>query len=172
MHFVEELFTKYYGFVCQVIFRYVKDKDKTEDIAQDMFMELWQKKDHWTIHSSPQAYLRKMAVSRALNFLRNNKKHTWETIEDPDKPHEDIPSQDASALDRMEESELAEKIQKAIEDLPEKCRIVFQLSRVEQMPYAEIAMELDISVKTVENQIGKALKLLRNAVSSYRGEPN
>jgi RNA polymerase sigma-70 factor (ECF subfamily) len=69
----------------------------------------------------------------------------------------------------MEESELGRKIDQAIHRLPEKCRIVFLMSRAEEMSYAEIAANLGISIKTVENQIGKALKLLRHEISGHRG---
>jgi len=69
----------------------------------------------------------------------------------------------------MEEAELKQRLDQAIQSLPEKCRIVFMLNRMDEMSYAEVADHLNISVKTVENQIGKALKLLRLAVSQHRG---
>jgi len=163
MEQVEVLFRSYYPFVCRVVFRYVGDRARAEDIAQEMFAELWSKRDSLGIHTSPQAYLRRMAVSRALNFLRDNKKHQWAEIDpDHDPPGAAVAPDGLLAL---EENELARLVDAAIERLPEKCRIVFQLSRGEHMTYAEIASQLDISVKTVENQIGKALRLLRTAIN-------
>jgi RNA polymerase sigma-70 factor (ECF subfamily) len=155
--------------VCQVIYRYVGDKVVAEDIAQEIFTELWQKRDQLHIHTSPQAYLRRMAVTRTLNYLRNERKHKWDDLEDEVGRSGMWVSQRPNALANLELAELQQVIARAIDELPEKCRIVFLLSRHESMPYADIAAALDISVKTVENQIGKALRHLRNAVESYRG---
>jgi RNA polymerase sigma-70 factor (ECF subfamily) len=80
-----------------------------------------------------------------------------------------LPGQEAEIIQKMEEAELKTRLDEAIEALPEKCRIVFLLNRQEEMSYAEVAEHLGISVKTVENQIGKALKLLRLAISGHRG---
>jgi RNA polymerase sigma-70 factor (ECF subfamily) len=166
MEQVEALFRMHYAFVCRTVLRYVGDRAKAEDIAQDVFAELWTKRDTLTLHTSPQAYLRRMAISRALNHLRDNRKHHWDEIDDgvaDQAAH--VP---AEAILAMEERELAEQVNAAIDRLPEKCRIVFQLSRVDQMSYAEIADALRISVKTVENQIGKALRILREQVDPHR----
>ena len=77
-------------------------------------------------------------------------------------------SMPANALSDLQDEELKAVLHKAIDDLPERCRIVFTLSRFEEYSYQEIATELEISPKTVENQISKALKLLRIALEKYR----
>lgn len=154
--------------VCSTIFRLLKDKDKTEDVAQDLFAELWQKRDQLHIHTSEAAYLRRMAVSRALNFIRDSKRHNWDTLDDPDSPFVG-PTVMPDVVSSMDEAELRKRLEQAIQQLPEKCRIVFLLSRTEELSYAEIAAQLGISVKTVENQIGKALKLLRLSIGPDRG---
>jgi len=169
MDSVEQLFKQYYTFVCNVIHMYVRDRSKTEDIAQEMFAELWIKREQLNIHTSVPAYLRRMAVSRSLNHIRDAKRHTWEEL---DLSSEAVGGQNvhpADVIQRMEEAELKQKLDEAIQALPEKCRIIFLLSRQEEMSYAEIANHLSISVKTVENQIGKALRLLRLAVTAHRG---
>lgn len=168
MEQVEELFRAHYAFVCRTICRYVGERAKVEDIAQDIFLELWTKRDVLIIHSAPEAYLRRMAISRALNHLRNNRKHQWDSL-DEDTSEGAAASVSPEILLAMEEKELALQIERAIGHLPEKCRIIFQLSRLEQMSYAEIAGALGISGKTVENQIGKALRLLREQVRPARG---
>ena len=165
---VEHVFKAHYAMVCSTIYRLLKDKIKTEDVAQDLFAELWQKRDQLHIHTSEAAYLRRMAVSRALNYIRDSKKHIWDTLDDPDAPFAG-PVILPEAVSNMEEAELRTKLEGAIQELPEKCRIVFLLSRVEELSYAEIAAQLGISAKTVENQIGKALKLLRQAIALDRG---
>lgn len=165
----EDFFKKNYSFVCNVLYRYVGDKSKVEDIAQEIFIELWLKKDQILIHSSLAAYLRRMAVTRALNYLRDSKKHSWENIDTLDISLKDELSQQPEAIRGMEGDEMRIRLEDAIGKLPEKCRIIFMLSRFDEMPYAEIARHLDLSVKTVENQIGKALKYLRNALAESRG---
>jgi RNA polymerase sigma-70 factor (ECF subfamily) len=169
MDSVEQLFKLHYTFVCNVINQYVRDRSKTEDIAQEMFAELWTKREQLNIHTSVPAYLRRMAVSRSLNYIRDAKKHNWEELDMFSEADGGQAIQQADVIGRMEEAELKEKLDLTIQSLPEKCRIVFLLSRQEEMSYAEVASHLNISVKTVENQIGKALRLLRLAVSSYRG---
>ncbi len=169
MDSIEQLFKQYYPFVCTVIRSYVKDKAITEDIAQELFAELWVKRDQLNIHTSVPAYLRRMAVSRSLNYIRDSKKHDWDELDASTESAPGLSGQSASAIQHMEEAELKTRIDAAIEDLPEKCRITFLLSRQEEMSYAEIAEHMQISIKTVENQIGKALKLLRIAVAEHRG---
>jgi len=169
MDSVEQLFKLHYAFVCNVINRYVHDRSKTEDIAQEIFAELWVKRDQLTIHTSVTAYLRRMAVTRTLNYLRDTKKHSWQELENVGDLESNAMYQQPSIVLELEEAELKERIDSAIQALPEKCRIVFLLNRMEEMSYAEVAAHLDISVKTVENQIGKALKLLRHAVGQHRG---
>ena len=165
----EDLFKQHYAFVCNVLYRYVGDKSKVEDLAQEIFIELWLKKDQILIHSSLGAYLRRMAVTRSLNYLRDSKKHNWENIDTLDLNLKDELSQQPEAIRLMEGDEMRIKLEEAIGKLPEKCRVIFMLSRFDELPYAEIARHLEISVKTVENQIGKALKYLRNALAESRG---
>jgi RNA polymerase sigma-70 factor (ECF subfamily) len=169
MDSVEQLFRQHYAFVCTVVHHYVRDRSRTEDIAQEIFAELWVKRDQLLIHTSARAYLRRMAVTRALNHIRNSKKHTWEDLDTTSEFEAGLPGQEAEIIQKMEEAELKTRLDAAIEDLPEKCRMVFLLNRQEEMSYAEVAEHLGISVKTVENQIGKALKLLRLAISGHRG---
>lgn len=169
MDSVEQLFKKHYTFVCNVIHMYVRDRSKTEDIAQEMFAELWIKREQLNIHTSATAYLRRMAVSRSLNYIRDAKKHKWEELDLFSEAEGGQTIQQADVIQRMEEAELKVKLDESIQSLPEKCRIVFLLSRQEEMSYAEIASHLNISLKTVENQIGKALRLLRLAVTAHRG---
>lgn len=170
MDSVEQLFKLHYAFVCNVINRYVRDRSRTEDIAQEIFAELWAKRDQINIHTSATAYLRRMAVTRSLNYIRDSRKHLWDDLE-TSVDYETYSGQGQSnVLDQMEETELRRALDLAIEALPEKCRLVFLLSRQEEMSYNEVARQLDISVKTVENQIGKALKLLRIALAAHRGK--
>lgn len=165
----EQLFREQYAYVCQIIYRYVGDKSRVEDIAQEIFAELWIKKDTIHIHTSIAAYMRRMAISRALNHIRDTKKYNWDELDMSSDATREKNYQDASVIQHMEEAELKDRIEAAIQKLPEKCRIVFLLSRYDELSYSEISRQLNISVKTVENQIGKALKLLRLALADNRG---
>lgn len=165
----EQFFKKEYPFVCQIIHIYVNDHARVEDIAQELFAELWVKREAVFIHTSVQAYLRRMAVSRALNYLRDTRKYNWDELDAANENVQNATFQDPSVIQNMEESELRKIIDEAIGKLPEKCRIVFLLSRHEELSYGEISRQLNISVKTVENQIGKALKLLKLALAGRRG---
>ncbi len=162
----EQLFKEHYAFVCNLVFKYVGDKSKVEDIAQEIFTELWLKRDQIHIHTSVPAYLRRMAISRALNHIRDSKKHDWDDL---DPLAEYVAYKQPEAIQHLEEEELRMILGAAIENLPEKCRVIFLLSRYDELSYAEIAQHLNISIKTVENQIGKALKYLRLALSESRG---
>jgi len=165
----EELFKKQYAFVCTILFKYVGDKSKVEDIAQEIFTELWIKRDQILIHTSLQAYLRRMAISRALNYIRDTKKHDWDELDPSKESTADAMYQQPEVIQQLEEEELKTRLSRGIEELPEKCRVIFLMSRYDELSYAEIARELNISIKTVENQIGKALKYLRLALSKSRG---
>jgi RNA polymerase sigma-70 factor (ECF subfamily) len=149
------------------VYRIIPVKETCEDIAQAIFLELWKKRNALDIRTSVGAYLHKMALSRALNYLRDHKKHSH----DPDDRLTSVPAED-NPLVRITDEELNSVIGQAIDSLPPRCREVFMLSRFEGMSYQEISLALDISPKTVENQISKALMLLREAVRQYhRGRP-
>ena len=139
----------------------VRQSDIAEDLAQDVFVRLWEKRESLNITSSIGAYLRRMAINEGISHLRKNKKVSFEEFDK--SQHADVVM---SAEDAYLGQELKHKIQSAIDTLPPRCRIIFQLSRHEELTYKEIAQKLDISVKTVENQMGKALKILRELLKN------
>lgn len=157
------IFQKYYAEVCRHIYRIIPDRQTCEDIAQAIFMELWNKRMSLDIRTSVGAYLHKMAVSRALNHLRDNKKHRHE----PEEEMSAMEGRSRNPLQQVTDREIQEAIHHAIDTLPARCREVFVLSRFEGMSYEEISRALDISPKTVENQISKALLILRAALQTY-----
>lgn len=132
-----------------------------EDLAQEVFVRFWEKRHSLQITSSLPGYLRRMAINEALGYLRRNKLFTEEL--DPKTNTELSPDVEGQLL----HSELEQQIRDAIDQLPPRCRTVFQLSRFEELTYQEIADQLDISIKTVENQMGKALKVLREQLHQY-----
>ncbi|MDX1406815.1 MAG: RNA polymerase sigma-70 factor [Saprospiraceae bacterium] len=160
----ELLFHAYYEEVCQHIYRIHPDASAAEDIAQEIFIELWNKRSTLQIETSPGAYLRRMAVTRTLNYLRDNKHHRH----DAEGELRSLESSGSSALDVLAFRDLDEWLTQSINQLPERCRQVFVLSRFEQMSYREIAKAMQISPKTVENQMTKALKHLRSAYLRFQ----
>ena len=159
---VKKLFYQYYPFLCQNIYRIVKDKAVAEDLAQDTFFKFWNKRNELNIKTSIKAYLRRMAINEGLYYLRKNKKFKKEEV----SVLAFVPA-DNDVEEQILHQELSAEISAAIEELPPRCREVFKLSRFEELSYKEIAARLGISVKTVENQMGKALKVLRVALKQY-----
>ncbi|WP_256014041.1 RNA polymerase sigma-70 factor [Desertivirga xinjiangensis] len=154
----EALFQVNYQSLCASSFRIVQDKDIAEDIVQDVFYRLWEKRDSLIITSSLKAYLFQSTINQSLNYIKKYKNalkredlYGSETMEDVNDVEQ------AMAL-----KEVNQRVEAAVKALPEACRMVFILSRYDQLSYKEIASKLDISVKTVEGQMSKALKHLRS----------
>ncbi len=162
---IDLLFRLHYAYLCQSVYRILPNATIAEDLVQDVFYELWKKKDNIHINTSIRAYLRRAARNKTLNHIRDQKMQ----FEDEENSPE-LESNTISSYEKLETQELQRYITKAIDELPERCRLVFSLSRYEDMTYNQIATSLDISVKTVENQISKALKLLRIAVGRYQND--
>lgn len=159
---IELIFQRYYTYLCRVVYKVVPDAGLAEDLAQEVFFDLWRKRAQLRIESSLPAYLRRAVLNRTLNHLRDQKIR----FSDPDAAPPPL-SRIAGAGQQLEQEELQELIDRAIDALPDRCRAVFMLSRFEELSYQEIADHLGISVKTVENQISKALKYLRQALKPY-----
>lgn len=154
------LFDSHYAYLIRTAYHFIPDQDTCKDIVQEVFFEFWKKREMIEIHSSVKAYLRQSVVNKSLNFIKSNKKYQWEDSSEAIQ----ISSKDSNAQQSMEANDLQNSINKAIDDLPEKCRLVFTMSRLENMSHKEISTLLDISVKTIENHMTKALKLLKNAL--------
>jgi len=162
---LRRLFDQHYPRLLADVFSYLPDEETCKDIAQDVFVELWNKRASLDIHTSLRAYLRRAAINRALNFIKSNRRTVLEDTAD----WEDAADTAAHDIGRKKEQEhLETALHQAIDRLPEKCRIVFALSRFERLSHREIADQLGISVKTIENQITKAMRLLREAMLEHR----
>lgn len=159
---IEQIFRQYYAYVCQAVYRILPDEVLVEDICQEVFLELWRRRSRLEVKTSLSAYLRRAAVNRTLNYLRDQK-----ITFDEDSDELPLTSQMTGVVQDLEAKEMEELIDRAIDQLPERCRLVFVLSRFHEMSYQQIADELDISVKTVENQISKALKYLRETLGPH-----
>jgi RNA polymerase sigma-70 factor, ECF subfamily len=155
---LRRIFNLHYPLLLNDLRRLLTDEDACKDIAQEVFLELWKKRASLDIHTSLRAYLKRAAINKALNFLKSNKRFIFE---DSDAISEEAVDMAAVQQEESQKNDLELGLHAAIDTLPEKCRLVFSLSRFENMSHKEIADQLGISVKTIENQITKAMKMLR-----------
>lgn len=153
----EQVFKAYFKRLHAYAFTFLKDETMAEEIVQNVFCRIWEKKELLNGDGSLKAYLYRMVHNESLNYLKHHKvkkeyvQYYTEWMSDGYE----------HAEKKVLVTELEKNIGKALAELPQQCRIIFQLSRFEQLKYQQIADQLGISVKTVENQMGKALKLLR-----------
>ncbi|MCB2378873.1 RNA polymerase sigma-70 factor [Hymenobacter sp. BT635] len=158
--FMELLFREFYRPLGSVIQRVIKDKEATEDLLQDVFLRVWNGRDTLTISTTYRAYLYRAALNAALRYQERGKRQVaWD-----DAPPTAAPRVD-NALHALYQREAEDSVEAALELLPPQCRVVFTMSRYEEMSYQEIADTLEISPKTVENQMGKALRIMRQQLS-------
>jgi RNA polymerase sigma-70 factor, ECF subfamily len=142
----------------------VGDENVVEEMVQNVFFKLWDRSEKINIQSSIAAYLYRAVYNESCNYLKHQKvkqgflnysKHAMS----------DISTEKASK--KVLVTELEQRIKNALNDLPEQCRTVFQLSRFEELKYQQIADTLGISIKTVEAQMGKALRIMRMKLVDY-----
>jgi RNA polymerase sigma-70 factor (ECF subfamily) len=159
----ELLFRKYFPSLTHFARKYVPDNDTAKEIAHDVFLNLWAKRDNVDSSTSLKSYLFTSVYNRCMNYIRDQRKFNR------DSKILDIIEQEVQEVphDHLETMELESKIIESLNSLPDRCREIFMLSRFEEMSYAEIAERLGISVKTVETQISKALRILRVKLIDY-----
>lgn len=155
---LERLFITYHPILLRIAFRYLRDMDDAEEAVQEVFVNVWSKRESLQLDESLRSYLIKSTRNRALNLI-DRKKSLSPLDESPIT--EGIYTLQAA---NPEEQEKLNRIFLEIDNLPPRCREIFLLSREEGLEYSEIATFLDISVKTVETQMGIALRKLRQAV--------
>ncbi len=161
---LRSIFDQNYQMLLGEAFKITADRAVSKDVAQDVFLELWKRRETLNIQISLEAYLRRAVRNRALNFLKTQKKYLFDDFE----IWENETNHEPAASEKFQENqELVEALHAAISDLPEKCRVVFTLSRFDDLSHKEIAARLDISVKTIENQITKALRTLREKLCEH-----
>lgn len=152
----KKLYKEYYNTLCNYVFQLCENKKLSEDIVQDTLLNFYLKRKKININKSLKNYLIKSSYHQFLQYLRKNNiefdildKVKWENISQIDDSQEDVKKQKIRLIYDL------------IEKLPTKCRQVFIKSKIEGLKYKEIACEMNISTKTVENQMSKALIFLR-----------
>lgn len=161
-HAFEQLFTAHYSLLCSYAHTFVSDVDAAQDVVQDVLFHLWEIKEQMPTHIPVRALLFKSVQNKCLNQIKHKK------IEE--KYADSVLAQTHSTAYEQhvaEPNELHDALRKAIDLLPPERKKVFVMHRYDEFSYKEIAGQLGISVKTVENQIGKALQFLRGYMQSY-----
>jgi len=149
----EKLFKELFKPLCGFSMKYVGDLDEAKGLVHEVFVTVWEKFDSLPTDMNYDSYLYTAVRNRSLNFIRNKKKNVMlENVAE---------SELSETIDPMGTSELETEIEMAIQSLPEKCREVFELNRIDGLKYVQIADKLGISIKTVEAQMSKALGVLR-----------
>lgn len=160
LHTFERIFKEHHPHCLAFATHYIGDPYEAEEVVQLVFSQLWEKRAGIAIQGSERSYL--------FSAIRNTAISQWRK--------QNVRSEKENSFGQMQEvevhlslqaRELESKLEAALEKLPERCREVFVLSRKQQLKYAEIASVMNISVKTVENQMGKALKILHQELKEY-----
>jgi RNA polymerase sigma-70 factor, ECF subfamily len=160
----EALFRTYHAALCAFAYRYLGERDLAEEMVQEVFLFVWERRETWQVRTSAKSYLFTAVRNAAVSYLRHERvvrRRETEALQLLEVPCE-------SADFEVTAAETTAAIQRAIARLPERCRLVFTLHREQGLTYAEVADVLDISPKTVEVQMGRALKSLRKALAGFR----
>lgn len=161
----ERFFKTYFKSLYAYAFTMVQDEIMAEEIVQQVFYKIWEKKEQFAVHTSVKAFLYKAIYNECLNYLKHQKhKNTHQSY--VVYVNRDRVSDDNAAM-RVELNELQSRLQAALSELPEQCRTIFYMSRFDELKYREIAERMGLSIKTIEAQMGKALKILRGKLIDF-----
>ncbi len=157
----EKLFRSSYASLVRYAKNLIRDHDASEEIVQELFFRLWQDRQGLRIESSLNGYLYRSVHNRALHYLEHQKvvsRHAGEVLAAAEVTAEPV-------TDAIYYHELQARVTRVLERLPERCRLIFRMNRFEGLKYNEIADKLAVSLKTVEADMGKALKEFRKALA-------
>jgi RNA polymerase sigma-70 factor (ECF subfamily) len=158
----DAIFRAWYPSLVRAAESLVRSRAVAEEVVQDVMLELWKRRENIATDSSPQAYLFQSTRNRSLNYLRHQR---VERDAEPQLSRDE--GVDSTAHSLVVEEEIHVAMKRAVDRLPVRCREVFELSRTHQLKYSEIAEVLGISIKTVEAQMGKALRILREELAPW-----
>ncbi len=159
----ENIYREFYIDLCRYCFLFIRSEKTAEDIVQEQFIYLWEKRDEISIHTSVKSYLFKAVRNKSINYLKSKYAniHFEDTTVIFDIAEFSTPSH------KYETQELEKIIYKALKSLPDRCYHIFSLSRYSPLSNRQIAEKLSISEKTVENQITIALKIIKSYLDKH-----
>ncbi|MBN2611567.1 MAG: RNA polymerase sigma-70 factor [Bacteroidales bacterium] len=166
----EKLFKSYYRNLCLYAEFYVREKAMAEEVVSNFFMKLWENRNNLDIKDSVKAYFYKSIYYQCIKYLEHLRvMKKYEDYAQTILENKELftPSANGYPLANLISAENLREIEKAIENLPEKCREIFCLCRFENMSYDEAAAKLNISVNTVRTQMTRAMSKLREALRDY-----
>lgn len=169
----ERLMDKYYSMLYNFCFGYLHNGDWTKEVLQDVFLWVWENRDKLELQKSIQAFLFSITRNKCLDFIRHRKvvlQFERDLIASHARMELNYHALLDNGLDILLTQELDEAIKKAIDHLPDKARQVFLLSRNKGLKYREIAEELEVSEKTVEAHMRKALSKIRTYLNTHHTE--
>lgn len=158
----QHVFDSCYMSLCEYAYTILRDSDDAEDVVQSIFMKLWEKREVLEIRQSVRSYLFRAVYNQCINQLSHR------AVKAKHSAYSQANAVNTVDVENNDE-ELDGKVRAAVEKLPPQCRKIFAMSRYEGLRYPEISAQLNISVNTIQNQICKALKLLREEL---RGAAN
>jgi RNA polymerase sigma-70 factor (ECF subfamily) len=157
----ESVFNSYYKALVGYGRTILKDTDEAEDIVQQVFISIWEKRSEIEIHTSFRGLLYRSVYNACLNRIKHN------TVRRSYEKEVQLTTSSSFTHEDIKQKELQKRIDDALNSLPDQCGRIFRMSRFEEMKYQEIADKLGLSVKTVENQMGKALRIMRENLKDY-----
>ena len=138
----------------------LKNKEVCEDIIQEVFVNIWNKRGNLDVKTSLKSYLYASVLYKVYGYFRKNSDNIHVELIEGFNTH----IQYSNPETKLIQEELLDKINEIVESLPKKCRLVFKLSRDRQLSHKEIALKLNISTKTIETHITKALKTIKSSL--------
>ena len=153
----EQVFKTHFKRLHAYAFTILRDEEEAEEMVQQVFFKLWERNENLSLTGSVSSYLYRAVHNESLNYIKHQKVRSNHQLHVAYSMKNEV----EHPAKKVIAGELEKKIHAALNELPEQCRTIFQMSRFDELKYREIADKLGISVKTVENQMGKALKLLR-----------
>jgi RNA polymerase sigma-70 factor (ECF subfamily) len=161
----ELIFRRYYVRLCGFANKFVGDQAEAEEIVQEVFLNIWSRRDRLKLDDEIKPYLFKSVQNLCFNFIEHQKviDHYYSVLEVVYKNQKE----DFDTYESVLFTEFQAKVDEAIGSLPEECRKIFRMSRENGLKYAEIASKLGLSVKTVETQMSRALSKLKTELRDY-----
>jgi len=160
----KQFFDLYAGRLYQFAFSFLKKKQFAEEVVSDVFFKVWLNRENLVNIENIKGYLFKATYNTALNYLDEENRKKLLLLEGMEV---DLSVDYICPETQLITKELKEIIDKSIDSLPSRCKLIYKMAKVEQMKYKEIAEVLDISVKTIDNQLSIAIKKIGEAVQSY-----